>query len=401
MTPSPPPYRDVTVGDLLTRLAAALPNREALVYADGPRWSFAALDAEARTIARGLMALGVAPGERVVLWATNVPEWVVLQFALAKIGAILVTANTVAARPRPRLPAAPERSGDAHHHPRLSRSRLRRASSPRPARRPARSRRCSASSSSASDAAGRLHALRRSARRARPGGRRGRSTRAPRGRRRRRDQHAVHVGHDRVSEGRDADQPQHREQRLRARPRCSATRRPTACACACRCSIASAASSACSARYTHGGCLCVVEAFDPKRVLETVHRERCTGTLRRADDVHRRTRAPAVHAVRPDLAANRHHGRRALPGTADAPGDVRDAPAGDDDRVRDDRVVAVHHDDAARRVDRAAHPDGRAGAAGTGSEDRRSGDGRRARAGRARRAVLPRLQRDDGLLQQP
>ena len=40
------------------------------------------------------MALGVAPGERVVLWASNVPEWVVLQFAIAKIGAVLVTANT-------------------------------------------------------------------------------------------------------------------------------------------------------------------------------------------------------------------------------------------------------------------------------------------------------------------
>src|SRR4029079_12071745 len=94
MTPAPPPYRDVTVGDLLTRVAAALPDHDALVYADGPRWSFAALEAEARTIARGLIAAGVAPGERVVLWATNVPEWVVLQFALAKIGAILVTANT-------------------------------------------------------------------------------------------------------------------------------------------------------------------------------------------------------------------------------------------------------------------------------------------------------------------
>jgi len=94
MTPSLPPYRDVTVGDLLTRLAAALPDHDALVYADGPRWSFAALEAEARTVARGLLASGIAPGERVVLWATNVPEWVVLQFALAKIGAILVTANT-------------------------------------------------------------------------------------------------------------------------------------------------------------------------------------------------------------------------------------------------------------------------------------------------------------------
>jgi fatty-acyl-CoA synthase len=89
-----PPYRDVTVGELLTRLAAALPAREALVYAEQPRYTFAALEQEARIIARGLMVLGVEPGERVVLWATNVPEWIVLQFALAKIGAILVTANT-------------------------------------------------------------------------------------------------------------------------------------------------------------------------------------------------------------------------------------------------------------------------------------------------------------------
>jgi fatty-acyl-CoA synthase len=89
-----PPYRDVTVGDLLARLAVALPLSPALTYAHGPRYTFAALDREARTIGRGLIALGVQPGERVVLWATNVPEWIVLQFALAKVGAILVTANT-------------------------------------------------------------------------------------------------------------------------------------------------------------------------------------------------------------------------------------------------------------------------------------------------------------------
>ena len=95
-----PPYKDVTVGGLLTRLARALPSRDALVYAaGGPRYTFAQLDQEARTIARGLSAIGVEPGERVVVWATNVPEWVVLQFALAKIGAILVTANT-SLRPR-------------------------------------------------------------------------------------------------------------------------------------------------------------------------------------------------------------------------------------------------------------------------------------------------------------
>src|SRR5215467_894237 len=90
-----PPYRDLTVGALLTRLAEALPDHEALVYADrGLRMTFAQLEAEARLVARGLMACGVERGERVALWATNVPEWVVLQFALAKIGAILVTVNT-------------------------------------------------------------------------------------------------------------------------------------------------------------------------------------------------------------------------------------------------------------------------------------------------------------------
>src|SRR5215471_266779 len=90
-----PPYRDLPVGALLTRLAEALPDHEALVYADrGLRITFAQLEAEARLIARGLMACGVERGERVALWATNVPEWVVLQFALAKVGAILVTVNT-------------------------------------------------------------------------------------------------------------------------------------------------------------------------------------------------------------------------------------------------------------------------------------------------------------------
>ncbi len=90
-----PPYRDVTVGTLLTRLAQSIPDNEALVYADrNLRLTFAELEAEARLIARGLMACGVERGERVAVWATNVPEWVVLQFALAKIGAILVTVNT-------------------------------------------------------------------------------------------------------------------------------------------------------------------------------------------------------------------------------------------------------------------------------------------------------------------
>jgi fatty-acyl-CoA synthase len=90
-----PPFRDLSVGRLLTRLSESVPNREAVVYADrGLRWTFEGLERDARLIARGLIASGVERGDRVAVWATNVPEWIVLQFALAKIGAILVTVNT-------------------------------------------------------------------------------------------------------------------------------------------------------------------------------------------------------------------------------------------------------------------------------------------------------------------
>lgn len=90
-----PPYRDVTVGGLLSRLAADIPHYPALVHSrGGRRWSFAELNDEARRVARGLIADGISSGDRVALWATNVPEWIVLQFALAKVGAVLVTVNT-------------------------------------------------------------------------------------------------------------------------------------------------------------------------------------------------------------------------------------------------------------------------------------------------------------------
>src|SRR5215813_11155634 len=95
MDPRHSQYRDITVGALLTRLAETLPGNEALVYSErGLRLTFADLESEARLVARGLTACGVERGERVALWATNIPEWVTLQFALAKIGAILVTVNT-------------------------------------------------------------------------------------------------------------------------------------------------------------------------------------------------------------------------------------------------------------------------------------------------------------------
>jgi fatty-acyl-CoA synthase len=88
-------YRDVTVGELLARLARDYPENEALIYPDRElRYDFSQLEWLARRIARGLLSYGISRGDRVALWAPNVPEWVVLQFALAKIGAVLVTVNT-------------------------------------------------------------------------------------------------------------------------------------------------------------------------------------------------------------------------------------------------------------------------------------------------------------------
>ncbi|HEU4390867.1 MAG TPA: AMP-binding protein, partial [Blastocatellia bacterium] len=88
-------YRNVTVGDLLARLARDVPSHEALVYPDrGLRYDFANLEWLVRQVAKGLLSIGIERGDRVALWAPNVPEWIVLQFALAKIGAVLVTANT-------------------------------------------------------------------------------------------------------------------------------------------------------------------------------------------------------------------------------------------------------------------------------------------------------------------
>src|SRR5215813_7171635 len=88
-------YRDIGVGELLSALARDYPQNEALIYPDrGLRYDFSQLDWIARKIARGLLSIGVNPADRVAVWAPNIPEWVVLQFALAKIGAILVTVNT-------------------------------------------------------------------------------------------------------------------------------------------------------------------------------------------------------------------------------------------------------------------------------------------------------------------
>lgn len=93
------PTHNVTQAGLLNQLVRERPEREALIYPGrGLRMSFADLDQRSMAMARGLVALGVEAGERITLWSDNHPDWVPLQFAAARIGAILVTANTALTR---------------------------------------------------------------------------------------------------------------------------------------------------------------------------------------------------------------------------------------------------------------------------------------------------------------
>jgi fatty-acyl-CoA synthase len=86
---------DLTVGALLDDMAERFPDNDALVYPErNLRYSYRQFNDVCRRVAKGLLAMGIRKGDNLSIWAYNVPEWVILQFATAKIGAVLVTVNT-------------------------------------------------------------------------------------------------------------------------------------------------------------------------------------------------------------------------------------------------------------------------------------------------------------------
>jgi fatty-acyl-CoA synthase len=88
------PMLEETIGANLDRATARVGDREALVEcATGRRWTYRELRADVDACALGLHALGVRTGDRVGIWAPNCAEWVLVQFATAKLGAILVNIN--------------------------------------------------------------------------------------------------------------------------------------------------------------------------------------------------------------------------------------------------------------------------------------------------------------------
>jgi fatty-acyl-CoA synthase len=83
-----------TIGENLRRIAAAYPDHEAIIdIAAGRRWTYAQFDADCDAVASGLLEAGLQVGDRVGIWAPNCAEWVLLQYATARIGVILVNIN--------------------------------------------------------------------------------------------------------------------------------------------------------------------------------------------------------------------------------------------------------------------------------------------------------------------
>ncbi|MBA2774007.1 MAG: AMP-binding protein [Nocardioidaceae bacterium] len=92
--PTDVPLLEETIGANLERTVAQHGDREALVdVATGRRWTYAEFDRAVNEVARGLLARGIAVGDRVGIWAPNCAEWSIVQYATAKIGAILVNIN--------------------------------------------------------------------------------------------------------------------------------------------------------------------------------------------------------------------------------------------------------------------------------------------------------------------
>jgi fatty-acyl-CoA synthase len=86
---------DDTIGEILRNWAMKAPDRDFIVYADRDlRFTYAEFDERSTLLANGLRTIGLEKGDHLGVWANNVPDWLTLLFATAKMGVVLVTVNT-------------------------------------------------------------------------------------------------------------------------------------------------------------------------------------------------------------------------------------------------------------------------------------------------------------------
>jgi fatty-acyl-CoA synthase len=88
------PLLDMTLSEALSRAADRFPDRDALIAChQNIRLTWRELDREVTRVARGLAGLGLHPGDRAGIWASNCVEWVLMQYATARAGIVLVNVN--------------------------------------------------------------------------------------------------------------------------------------------------------------------------------------------------------------------------------------------------------------------------------------------------------------------
>ena len=289
----PTPLLGQTIGANLAATVARFPDREALVVPfQDVRLTYASSATRSTGSRAGLLGRGLERGDRVGIWSPNSAEWVLVQYATAKIGAILVNINPAYRTHEVEYALEPVGLPDARRRDRLQDERLRAMVDEVRPNLPALERvvflgtarlgrRCSATPTTVADDALRGAMAARSA------------ATTP-----------INIqytsGTTGLPEGRHAQPPQHPQQRLLRRRGLRATPRPTGCASPCPSTTASGWCSATSAAPpTARRWWCPAPAFDPAATLETVAGRALHEPLRRPDDVHRRARASRLRPLRP------------------------------------------------------------------------------------------------------
>ena len=91
-----PLHSEKTIGDYFRDQVAIDPDHEFVVYPDRDlRWTYAEFDERTDNLAKGLLAIGMKPGDHLGVWARNIPDWLTFVYATAKIGVVMVTVNPV------------------------------------------------------------------------------------------------------------------------------------------------------------------------------------------------------------------------------------------------------------------------------------------------------------------
>ena len=88
-------FTELPIGKFFENMVEKQPDHEFIIYPDrNLRFTYKEFDERVDNLAKGMLSIGIKPGDRVGIWAKNVPEWLTFMFACAKIGAAIVTVNT-------------------------------------------------------------------------------------------------------------------------------------------------------------------------------------------------------------------------------------------------------------------------------------------------------------------